>query len=738
MDHRLIKSVAGVLGAVASSLVIGGCADPETSQAGSFQAVSSRTPATREMARRLAVLREQTDPTVNTYEAGRLADLLGGAEPPPDLPSRVRARVLLANALLHAGRTEEAIEALRKTRHELETTLESPDPIFMANLARLEAISELRLGEQRHCIGRHGADACLLPIQGGGIHHDPQPARRAIERYQKILEEEPDDLSSRWLLNLAAMSAGVHPQEVDPRWLIPRSTFDSEAPSPRFTDVAPKLAVDVSGLSGGVVADDLDGDGWIDLMISSWSLEDEIRVFLNDRHGGFVDHTDQAGLDGIVGGLNLIHADYDNDGDNDVFVLRGAWLGRGGRHPNSLLRNRGDGSFDDVTEQAGLLDFRPTQTAAWGDYDNDGWLDLYVGHESGSELHRSRLYRNLGDGRFLEVGAELGADVAGFVKGVVWGDYDNDGWLDLYVSRIDGPNLLLHNEVGPGGRRFLNRAVKAGVTEPLASFPTWWFDVDNDGCLDLFVSGYSPDILAVDAGDVAADYLGLDGVASRPRLYINRCDGTFADETVERGLDHALYSMGANYGDIDSDGWSDLYLGTGAPDLRSLMPNRLFVNPGGDRFADATTSANVGHLQKGHGVAFADFDRDYDLDLYTVLGGAFSGDVYQNALFDNPGSGNRMVVLRLRGVEANRSAIGARLTAWFSDGGETRRVEAVVGTGGSFGSQSLEAEIGLGRAAVLDRLEVRWPGSLEPQVFEGLAAGVVWLLTEGETEPRTF
>ena len=150
-----------------------------------------------------------------------------------------------------------------------------------------------------------------------------------------------------------------------------------------------------------------------------------------------------------MGGLNLIHADYNNDGTPDVLVLRGAWLGELGKQPNSLLLNQGNGRFADVTQAAGILSFHPTQTAAWGDFDNDGWLDLYIGNEStpGSR-HPTELYRNNRDGTFTEVAADLEVQVEAFVKGVAWGDYNNDGFVDLYVSVLTGPNLLFRND-GP-------------------------------------------------------------------------------------------------------------------------------------------------------------------------------------------------------------------------------------------------------------------------------------------------
>lgn len=256
-----------------------------------------------------------------------------------------------------------------------------------------------------------------------------------------------------------------------------------------------------------------------------------------------------------------MQTDYNNDGHPDVLVLRGGWFGEAGRYPNSLLRNRGDGTFTDVTEEAGLLSFHPTQTAVWFDYNHDGWLDLFIGNETWeTNLHPCELFRNNGDGTFTECAARAGLAVVGFVKGVASGDFNNDGRPDLYLSRRSQPNLLFRNE-GPRGTdrtpkadwKFTDVSTAAGVTEPIESFPTWFWDYDNDGWLDLFVSGYYTRNVA----NVAADYLGLRHWAELPRLYHNNRDGTFVDVTQAAHLNKVLLSIGANYGDLDNDGWLD-------------------------------------------------------------------------------------------------------------------------------------------------------------------------------------
>ena len=712
-------------------------------------------PGNERMAKRLELLADSARPLENQFINRERLAWMRQLEPPADTAGRATAELRLATEMLRAGLSAEAAERLAALADTLETSGADFRPEFRHHVRSMLATALLRVGEQQNCLEAHSADACLLPIRGGGVHRRQAGSRAAIAVLTGLLEEDPDDLLSRWLYNLATMTLGDYPEAVPAAWLIPPQAFASDADLGRFPDAAPGAGLATVGLAGGSATEDFDGDGDLDVMASSWGLNDPLRVFLNQRDGRFGEHTVEAGLTGITGGLNLVHADFDNDGDADVLVLRGAWLGPAGRHPNSLLENRGgeitpEGSsrrlfFADVTQEAGLLDFRPTQTAAWGDFDNDGWLDLFVGNESlPGHPQPCQLYRNNGPGAqgavtFTDVAHRQGVDDVGYVKGVAWGDVDNDGRLDLYLSRLLQPNLLFHNQ----GDGFREIAAEAGVAEPLHSFPTWFFDYDNDGWLDLFVGGYPSSYLEARATQVAADYLGLPTTAAHPRLYRNlggeapegsRGEVRFADVTAAAGIDHVLLAMGANFGDVDNDGWLDLYLGTGAPDYRALVPNRMFRNAGDGSFHDVTTSGGFGHLQKGHGISFADLDNDGDQDVFAVLGGAYSGDVYPNALFVNPGHGHRWITLRLEGSRSNRAAIGARVRLELETPAGPRRLFRTVSTGGSFGASSLQQEIGLGDATALRAVEVAWPAGGR-DVYRDLPMDRVVRLREGDTEP---
>src|SRR5205823_12247590 len=169
---------------------------------------------------------------------------------------------------------------------------------------------------------------------------------------------------------------------VPQKWRIPPQVFTSEYNLKRFHDIAGGLGLDLNQLSGGTTIEDFDNDGYLDIMVSSVGAGDQLRLFHNNGDGTFTDRTKEAGLIGETGGLNILQTDYNNDGFPDVLILRGAWFGSHGHWPLSLLRNNGDGTFTDVTEQAGLLRFHPTQTAVWFDYNGDGWLVLFVGYES--------------------------------------------------------------------------------------------------------------------------------------------------------------------------------------------------------------------------------------------------------------------------------------------------------------------------------------------------------------------
>jgi hypothetical protein len=195
-------------------------------------------------------------------------------------------------------------------------------------------------------------------------------------------------------------------------------------------------------------------------------------------------------------------------------------------------------------------------------------------------------------------------------------------------------------------------------------------------------------------------------------------DGTFRDVTAEAHLDRVFMPMGSNFGDIDNDGFLDIYLGTGNPSYSSLLPNVLLHNNGGKFFTDVTASSGTGELHKGHGVAFADIGNNGHEDLLEEVGGAVPGDAHAFRLFENPGNDNDWITVRLVGVKSNRSAIGARIKVTVQDEGQAQRsIYRTVTSGGSFGASPLQQHIGLGKSAKITELEVWWPTSRTRQKF---------------------
>ena len=290
------------------------------------------------------------------------------------------------------------------------------------------------------------------------------------------------------------------------------------------------------------------------------------------------------------------------------------------------------------------------------------------------------------------------------------GDYDDDGDPDFYVSNFRGANFLYRNN---GDRTFTDVAAAAGVPGADRGFPAWFFDYDNDGRDDLFAASY---FLSLE--ETARSYLGLPLNAAPMKLYRNAGSGRFVDVTTAAGLNKALMPMGANFGDIDNDGFLDIYLGTGSPSYVSLAPSLLLRNKAGQSFADVTVSSGTGEMHKGHGVAFADLDGDGDDEIVFKVGGAAPGDAHAFRLFQNPGHGNDWLGVKLVGVRSNRAAIGARLkvTVEGADGAR-RSMHRTVNSGGSFGASPLEQHVGLGKASRVVEVEVRWPASGTRQVF---------------------
>jgi hypothetical protein len=605
---------------------------------------------------------------------------------------------------LHAyhGRMAEAIAAFEQAYG----LAADRAPESVPEIQQALGVVHLHKAGLEHRLHHAPGDRCLLAVRDRTPLARRDDALQAIGHFTNYLASRAS-LEVRWLLNLAHMAAGSYPDGVPEPSAIPPAALDSPEDVGRFVDVAAAAGLTSFGSAGGAIVDDFDNDGLLDVVTSSMGSCEPMRLFTRAGPGPFTERTAAAGLTGQVGGLNMVQTDYDNDGDVDILLLRGAW-----ELPQrkSLLRNNGDGTFSDVTVASGVAaPATSTQAAVWTDVDRDGFVDLFVGNEGSP----AQLFRNRRDGSFEDVAARAGVNRRAFSKAVSAADYDNDGWPDLHVSNLGGIDFLYRNN---HDGTFTEVAAAARVPGTGSSFASWFFDYDNDGWQDLFVASY---VTSVE--ETARTYLGLPNNGSSLKLYRNEGGGRFEDVTERVGLNRVFMPMGANFGDIDNDGFLDIYLGTGNPSYAALVPSVLLRNRDGVSFVDVTASSGTGELHKGHGVAFADLDRDGDEDLIFQVGGATPADRHMLRLFENPGHGNDWISLTLTGVASNRAAVGARIAVTVDSGGRRRTMHRYVAAGGSFGSSPLEQHIGLGRAARIVDVEIWWPTTNTRQRFTDVA-----------------
>lgn len=645
-------------------------------------------------------------------------------------PGRHEARMQLARAYLGLDRQLEArkmVEAIvadfpdqvapRMELANLYMTESPPSP--RGALAQYEAILQSKPGHPKARAGRAAANLHLgefgksaaeldellrqqpkdqyLTYLAGTTYYWLRQYEKAVAAYQQSIDAIPANSpmkpTRQWNLRLAYLAAyGTYPGNLAERYQIPLYPIAEKSPV-HFTDVAPAAGVDKLGRNRGSAWGDYDADG--DLDIFTVGIQIPHSLYRNEG-GHFTDVARQAGLCDPRGGWSASCADYDNDGDLDLYTTRDAWEGAA---PNSLYQNQGNGTFEEVSKEAGVEDPDDSFQAAWADCDNDGWVDLYVADGITGAGAANKLYHNEGNGRFTDRAAQAGVDLRGKSLGVAFGDYDQDGDQDLYVADVANPNTLFRNE---GNGHFTDITQQAGVGKPIqGGYVTFFFDADDDGDLDLFVSAMS-----YYEHFVESQITGRSAHPAHASLYRNDGHDTFTDVAEAEGLTRSFGSMGAGWGDVDYDGRVDIYLANGGPNMARFEPNILYRNLG-NRFADVTASAEVGYIDKGHGVSFADYDADGDLDLYAGDGGHYPGDLWRNHLYRNDGHSNNWLGVSLEGSRpSNRSAIGAQLVL---RAGDLIQI-AQVSSGDGFGcTNSLTAEFGLGPRTRVDGLEVRWP-----------------------------
>lgn len=656
---------------------------------------------------------------------------------------RYRLHSMLSIAELNLGNEREAIKHLEIAEKLASNPRNNISAAKHQEVLYRLGVSYMRLAETENCCLRNSPASCIIPFQPAAIHTNRTGAENAISYFSKSLKKSNGvDQRSRWLMNIAYMTLGEYPDKVPREYLIDFNFPTNGDSFPRFENVADASGMKAFNSGGTVVVDDFNNDGLNDILTSSWDPREPMRFYRNKGGGEFQDQSGEAGLRGLLGGINMVQADFDNDGDLDVYVLRGGWLGRKGMIPNSLLENDGSGRFKDVTFRAGLGEVNyPSHSAGWADYDNDGDLDLFVGNESVyakpsrdfflSSPSPSQLFRNEGDGTFTDVAKEAGVENLRFAKGVTWGDFNNDRFPDIYISNFGEPNRLYQNN---RNGTFTDVGRKLNIDSPLMSFPVWFWDFNNDGNLDLYVPSYS--LQYGNLGPVVQGFMKKTTSLESPKLYQGTSEGQFSDVSKDLGLTRALIPMGGNFGDLDNDGFTDFYLGTGYPDYEALIPNVMFRNRNGTSFEDVTYPGGFGHLQKGHGIAFADLDSDGDQEVIAQMGGTYEGDHFRDAIFQNPGFGNHWLKVKLVGTKSNRSAIGARIHVVITENGKKRSIYKHVNSGGSFGANPLCQTIGLGKASQIDRIEVYWPTTGITQTFNSVPMDQRIEVTEGKPEFR--
>ena len=544
---------------------------------------------------------------------------------------------------------------------------------------------------------------------------------KAVTNFKESLRLKPRDPETLWNLWTAYSQLGGYPADLPEEFKIkPWGGFvtpNSVGRDSLFTDMAANLKMDKVDGGRGSAWGDYDNDGDEDI-VAVGTYQPHV-LYRNNGNGTFTNVADQAGIADPRGGWGSLFADYDNDGFLDLYITRGGWSGAA---ENTLYHNNGDGTFTDVTHTAGVADPQSSFCAAWADYDNDGYLDLYIADGVIGDGAANVLYRNNGDGTFTNIAESAGVANTGNSLGTAWGDYDKDGYIDLHVVNFGQSNVLYRNN---GDGTFTDVTSIAGMTLPVTdAFVTFFLDVDNDADLDIFISN-SGSFQAFIAGQItgAAPHDG-----DRQVLYRNNGDGTFTDVTRESGLYHAFGAMGANFGDIDSDGYLDIYLATGAPQMGRLERDALFRNNGDGTFTDATLALGLGNIGKGHGVTFGDVDTDGDVDIYVPVGGAFIGDQWHNLFYQNTGTGNNWLTLKLVGVKSNRDGIGAKVTLRVGDSVIYREVSGGCGFGST---NSLSLEIGLGKHTKVDTLEIVWTSG-QVDTHRNLSVNQKRVITEGK------
>ena len=380
---------------------------------------------------------------------------------------------------------------------------------------------------------------------------------------------DPNNERARSWLWLTSQRLGGYPDSVPQEHRMEMKVGYAK-PTVEFEDIAAKIGLDKTSAGRGMAIFDYNNDGLLDVVIAA--AHGGCSLYRNNGDGTFTDVSVGSGLDTCVNTFAVTCGDYNNDGYPDLFFTRlGFFYGEA-----QLFRNNGDGTFTDVTEEAGVRTWGPAFSASWVDYDCDGNLDLFVANNLGGLFDRktpNRLFHNNGDGTFTEVSEAAGLTTIWPTIGSAWGDYNDDGYPDVYLSNAMGHSQLFRNN---GDGTFTDVSEEAGITGFCIGSVTFWCDYNNDGLLDLVQfcwSDHEDAVYTMRHGQGPPD--------GRPhRIYHNNGDGTFTMKDREIGLDGCWGSMSGNFGDFNNDGNIDLLLGNGSPRMDRLEPPILLESDG--------------------------------------------------------------------------------------------------------------------------------------------------------------
>jgi hypothetical protein len=369
---------------------------------------------------------------------------------------KISTRVILAFNIFHTGEDYELqvsnLETLcndpeiRKCVGLTENcrSMSNKDNTFDRWVREMLSMTYFRYGEEENCREGHTHESCLFPLRGSAFHKKDYGSKKAIEMLELQLDMDSTQLAAKWTLNIAYMTLGKYPDSVPKKYLVNPEVFKSDVDFPEFPNVAGGLKLDEMSSMGNVIMDDFIGnDGLLDIFTCAAAYNYPVHLYHNLGDGTFKEVSESTGgLVGVGGGANCKQGDFNNDGHLDVYVIRGGWVNL--QHPNSLLQNLGNGTWVDVTYTIfPTVSYFASHSAAFFDVDKDGLLDLLVANENS----KCELWHNQGEGKqFIDIAASAGVRDCGLVKGLDFGDYNNDGWQDIYFSRYGTKNLLMKNK----------------------------------------------------------------------------------------------------------------------------------------------------------------------------------------------------------------------------------------------------------------------------------------------------